>query len=475
MMLYRFTFIIMLGFGLSAQAIGQDNLSLSLEEAKAMALANSLALQDNALDVQIQEAVVKENLAQGLPQINGTFGYQYNVLNSFDGRTSNTGGDGPGGPVDQINGFSQLQSESIDEFVSGALGGLFSGLGSAFSGDHSAQANVSIRQQLFDGVYTLGLKAAGVYVDLTKKQALITERDIVKEVEKAYYGALIAQENIDIIDRNIQNIDNLKRETQAIYNEGFAEQLDVDRLALSLSNLQSGRASAVQIQDLSYAVLKNVLSLSLDTELQLTDTINAIEDALVNEEIAALVLNPERRVEFEVLDIQEELQELNIKRFESGKYPKVDAVASGGYDFLSNSLPFVKGFDNWYPAVNLGLQVSVPIFDGNRRKAQVEKATLERDKVSLSKQSLQQNIDIEIRNALITFNNAKTTLETQRANIQLAEKIYDTTKIKYKEGIGSSVEVNQAEQELFRTQQNYISALYDLLIARVDLDKAVGI
>ncbi len=470
----KIRFIIFVLFGiLELTGFGQNSLSLSLEEAKELAITNNLDLRQNALDVEIQKATVKENIAEGLPQINGSFGYNYNILNSFDGRTSGSTMIEPG-PVDQLDGFSQLQSESIDDYVNGALGSLFSGLGSAFSGKHSANASVTISQQLFDGVYTLGIKAADVFVSLTEKQAIVTERDIRKEVEKAYYAALISQENLNILDNNIKNVNQVLSETKATYQAGFVEQLDVDRLELSLANIETQRVSIARLQDLSYAVLKNLLTIPLSTDIVLTEDIDEIERILYEESLDLMALETGDRVEFEILDIQEKLQEINVQRYKKGYLPTVDLVASGGYDYLSNSLPFTQGFDGWYPGVSAGLQVGIPIFDGNRKKAQIAKAQLEVDKVRLSRDALVQGIDIETKSAAITFQNALNNVNSQRDNLELAQKIYDVTQIKYKEGVGSSLERSAAEQDLYTTQQNYINALYDLLIAKVDLEKALG-
>lgn len=451
-----------------------DTLVLTLPKATNIAIENNLTLRDQNLDVDIAETQVDQTKAQGLPQINASFDYQYTVLNAFASRTSSDEGSEfiPSGEVYQ--GFTPQQSEVLEEVAMNSIGAFFSNIGDAFASKHASTAAVALNQKVFDGVYLLGLQAAEVYVDLASIQTEPTERDIEKAVEKAYYGALITQENIDIIDKNIQNIEQLLHETEEIYKAGFVEQLDVDRLVLSLSTLRNQRKNLEKINQFNYDILKNSMNVSLGTNIIIEEDIESFAEIATSDEILEQIASPELWPEFQVLEIQEKINDLEIERIKKERLPKVDAFVNGSYGYQGNDFIFSNGFNNWFPNLITGLTISFPIFDGNLKKHQIREKQIQAEKLALSRETLQTNINLEIENSVTNYLNAKSDVESQLENIALAEKIYNTTQIKYREGVGSSLEMNQAEQDLFQAQQTYISSLYDLLIAKVDLEKALG-
>ncbi|MBX2845354.1 MAG: TolC family protein [Saprospiraceae bacterium] len=424
----------------------QERLELTLEQAQEIALANNFTLKDNQLDTEIAEATVKETISIGLPKIDGRLNYTDNPVLQES-------------PIPAIF-FDPNAAEGDLIFL-------------PFGAKKTSAANISLDQLLFDGTYLLGIKAARDFVKLREKREKITERDIRFDVAQAYMGALIAQENIDIIEKNISNVSQLKSEVEATYDAGFVEQLDVDRLVLSLANLEVQKNSLERIKQLNYNVLKNTLSVPTSTEIVLTEAIATMENDLMDQ--AILLEDPSEWPEYEVLRIQEELETKNIKQYKLGYLPKVRLFADAGYFNGRDSFSdlYFEG-NRWFGAFNYGVNVNIPIFDGNMKKAQIRNATAVRDKVSNQLLQLDQQVDIAVANARINYQNALAQVKSQRDNIQLAEKIYSVTQIKYREGVGSSLELNQAEQELYTTQQNYINALYELLLAKVDLEKALG-
>ncbi len=472
---------------LTSTAFSQSNekkLAVSLEDAIDIAYKNNLTLREQNLDVKIAETEVDQYLATGLPQINASFDYQWNILNAFAERTDVSGESETIAPLQQfeytaypnvdyssLTDSQQLASQAIS---TDAIGGFFSLLGDAFVARHQSNAGISVNQKVYDGVFALGLEAANVFIELSEAQLAPTKRDINKAVEKAYYGVLITQANIDIITQNQENLSALINETTEIYNAGFAEQLDVDRLQLSFSILENSKKSLETIEQFNYDVLKNAMNIPLSSELELIESIEEFERYALGDEIIAEMVEPELWPEFQVLDVQEKLQNIDIQRIEKGRLPLVNAFLNGGYNYQGNDFIFTNGFDSWFPNLAVGVTASMPIFDGNFRKNQIKQKQLELEKIYLSRETLQTNIDIQIQNAITVFTNARTDIQTQKDNIALAQKIYDITQIKYREGVGSSLEVYQAQQDLYSAQQSYINSLYDLLIAKVDLEQALG-
>jgi outer membrane protein TolC len=156
-----------------------------------------------------------------------------------------------------------------------------------------------------------------------------------------------------------------------------------------------------------------------------------------------------------------------------GYAPSLSGFFTHQYQIQRNDL-FDKDEAGLFPITITGISLNVPIFDGFEKDSRIKMAQLDKSKIGLQMKQFESAVQLEINNARVTYNNAKQRLANQKKNVDLAERILNTTKIKYKEGVGSSMEITNAEQELYRTQAAYMNALYDLAIAKTDLEKALG-
>lgn len=128
----------------------------------------------------------------------------------------------------------------------------------------------------------------------------------------------------------------------------------------------------------------------------------------------------------------------------------------------------------WFPITVVGLQVNLPIFDGGQRHYRIQQAKIGITKAENDLLFIQRTIDMQQTVARVTLQNAAATLVAQKANMELAQSVYDVTKKKYEQGVGSNIEVLNAETGLKEAQTNYFSALYDAVTAKVDYDKSMG-
>jgi outer membrane protein TolC len=192
------------------------------------------------------------------------------------------------------------------------------------------------------------------------------------------------------------------------------------------------------------------------------------------------------RIEYKILDTQKRLQEYNIKNRYSGSVPSLNAFANMGFStqstdfgglFTTNSPNEDDGRigpDSWYSYSSFGLSLRVPIFSGLQRTYQVQQAKLELLKINNTMGSLKQSIDLSIEQNTTEFKNAVETLRSQKENMELAESVARVTKIKYEQGVGSNIEVTDAESSLRESQVNYYNAVFDAIVAKINLDKAYG-
>lgn len=453
-----------------AQTDGKSQ-TLTLDECITYALNNSVNVKNAVVDEKIADARVKETRGIGLPQVDATIGLQHNqklprffLQNPEPGQESffdlsGISGIQPGDVVAAQN-FFQLKS--------------------------AGNAAVSVSQILFNGSYLVGLKAANAYRELSVKSADQTREQAVQQVTKAFYGVLINKDRMKLFDNNIARVDSLLKTTQAMFKNGFAEGIDVDRIQVTLNNLRAERDKFYNLQELSVQLLKFQMNYPMNQQLDVAGDISALnidEGLLKNYE---LDWDYTKRSDYQLLEANRNLQELDVKNKFSAGLPSLVAFANLGYSTQSPTIGGLfktetniadgegVGPDKWYPFTSFGISLNIPLFSGLQRSYRLQQAKLNLMKVENSFTTLRSAIDLEVKQAAINYLNAIKTLESQRANSGLAENIARITKIKYEQGVGSNLEVVDAEASLKEAQVNYYNALYDALIAKVDLDKAYG-
>ena len=423
-----------------------DATVFSLRDAVEYASANNVAVRNARVDILDAEQNVKENLSRGLPQFNGSLDHQHFLKV----------------PVVPLPAAFAMGDPNAPSEISFQLKNNFT-------------AGLSARAMVFDGSFFVGLRAARASEDYFNLELENAQRRVRSQVTQSYFPVLLLKTNLAVLDNNISNLEKLQNETQAQYDAGFVEQLDVDRLTLSLRNLRTQRRNLEQQAENALRALKYVLNYPLDQPLSVEDDLDALE---LDVEVTALEgdIAFTDRPEIRLLDKTLDLQDLNVELQKSAYLPTAYASLSGQYQFQGDRLRTGEepGDGFWAPTVVAGLSVSIPIYDFGGRSARVERAKLAKIKIQNQREDLQRGIQLEVLNARGTFRTAATQLSEQRENLELAERIYETTQIKYREGVGSSIETVQAEQQLYESQANFLNALYEALVAREELLLALG-
>lgn len=432
---------------LAVAAFGQGGREMNLQQAIDYALANTNEIRNGRLAIEDAEAQIVEARSRGLPQLSA--GANFNHYLQV-----------PKQPLPEpfvVFLESQLPpGEMVDREASFFL-------------KNNLTTSINGSFLLFDGSYFVGLqaaKAARAYAGLDMARRV---REVTNSVQNAYLPVLLIRENLQQLDKNIANLEKLLFETRQVYEAGFAEQLDVDRLELSVANLRTERENLQRQEEIALRGLKYTINYPLEEPIDITDNLDSMRVAAVADDLEGAVVL-ERRPELAVLDQAITLNELNIRNIRSGYLPSLRGNAAYQYQYQGDNLR--DGF--WAPTALVGLSLNIPIFDGLSRRAQVQRARIDLEEYRLQRNDLVRAIRLEVQNARTNYRNARERLQSAERNVQLAERIYETTQIKYREGVGSSVEVTQAEQGLYETQTNYLQALYDLLVARTNLEQALG-
>lgn len=453
----------------------QASASFTLEQCIEYALKNSVTMQNMVVDEEIAKAKVKETIGIGLPQISGNINATTNpTLPRFFSRKITSYNFIP---VDSrppyANFFPQLGDNDV-------LAGQ-----NFFQLPNSLNAAVTVNQLIFNGSYIIGLKASSAFKDLAYKSTNQTKEQTIEQVTKAFYGALINQERINLFDNNIARVDSLLRNTSALNKNGFAEEIDVDRVQVTQNNLTVEKSKFERLQILSIELLKFQMGYPMDQQLTLVGKINEVStDVALDEYLKDW--NYKNRPDVQVFEATKELQRLNVKNKNAAMLPILSASANLGYskqsatfgNLFSNGPDFAEvggtGPDKLYPFTSIGINLSIPIFGGLQNRYQTQQEKLKLQKLDNGFKQLKSSIDLSVKQSVTAYQNSQQSLESQKKNMTLAEKVARVTKIKYTQGVGSNLEVVDAESALKESQINYFNALYEVLVAKIDIEKAFG-
>ena len=419
---------------LKGQSKSSDTLSFNIVQAMDYAVANNPLYKNAIADVAYAEQQVKEVTAIGIPQIRGQVQFQ-----------------------------DALQKQVFVFPVNGVPTPIRVG------NKYTTQASLNASWLMLDGTYFLGLKAAKEFTELSKKIAFKTEADLKIDVAKTYFLALITLENSKLINENRNTLNTIYLQTKELNKEGFVEALEVDRLKLQLNNIDITKQKIDDQFEIVLGLLKTKMGISPEKPIKLSDNITDINKKFILSDTSDLVV--EKRADYAILKQQLLLNEYDIKRYQFGKYPNLVGAFSYVQTNFGETLDFGKWYDNYFYA----LQLNVPIFSGFANDAKIQKAKIQKIKTENTISNVTNLMKLEAIQAKIKVENAQSYVDQQKENLDLANRIFDITSIKYKEGVGSNLELTTANQDVKTAQTNYLTALYDLLIAKIDYHQALGI
>jgi outer membrane protein TolC len=448
---------------LSAAAIAQQKNEMSVKQAVDYAMKNATQVKNALLDVKVQEQVNRQITAAAYPQVNASTGFSHY----------------PNIAVQSLPNFISPATYQvlIDEGVKNGAGNTiafpsagFGTIQAQFGVPWTANAGVDVSQLLFDGQVFVGLMARSAVLDFYQKTAAVTQEQIKANVIKIYYQLVVGKSQLASLDANISRFEKLLNDTKEIYKNGFAEKLDVDKVNVQLNNIKTEKEKIVNSLNAGNSGLKFLMGMPQKEELVLADTLSESE---LKEDILNASYDYKDRKEFQLLTVAEKLGTYNIRRYKLSKLPTVAAFGSYSKNAQRSAFNFFNN-DQWFTTSVIGVKISMPLFDGFKKNALIQQSRYELQKTQNNIAQLKQNIDYDVEQSRIKMTSALLTLDNQKKNIELAEKVYNTTKLKYEQGLGSNQEIYTSQTELKVAQTNYYSSLYDAITAKIDWLKASG-
>ncbi len=440
-------------------AWSQSQSSFSLEEAVQFALENNYNMKNARTDVEIAKRKINETTAIGLPQIAGTISNT-----NYMSLPTTLFPDFITGAIYQVNeekfGLVPVVPQAEQEFFP-----------VSFGTKYNATAQLSVSQLIFKGSYIVGLQAAKAYLDQSKIQLQKSEIDIQESVTNAYFLVLVAEEQLEILKSTMKSLKEMRDETATIHAQGFIEDTDVDQLDLMVADLEANMFYANNQVIIARSYLKLNLGLKLNYAIDLTDNLNDLLNGVKETEVLNSGFSFDQNIDYKVLQNQKKLSELNLKNFKSEYLPSISAFFNYQKDAQRNSYNFFDGSEPWYTTQVYGFQMDIPIFSSGMRKAKVQQAKLELQKIEELDNQMQTSLGIAHETASTNFRNSLSIHLNKNKSKRLSDKIYKKAQLKYKEGVFSSLDLLQNYNQYLTSESDYINSIVDLVAAKLALEK----
>ncbi|MBL7736825.1 MAG: TolC family protein [Chitinophagaceae bacterium] len=419
-------------FGASAQSL-QDTLphSVTLREAVEYAIKRQPAILQSLADEQITEAGIKSRLADWYPQINFNYNLQHNFVL----------------PTTIVQGNPQR-----------------------FGVDNTSAVQFALSQVVFNRDALLANRTRNDVRLQSRQMTASSKIETEAAVSKAFYDALASSQQVKVSDENIARIERSLKDAYNQYQAGIADKTDYKRANIALNNARALKKTNEEFLKAKMAYLKSLMGYPGGERLEI-----AYDSLQMEKEILLDTLQQAdytKRIEFKLLETQQRLLEANLKYMRWGYLPSVSLNGAYNFNYQQNDLS--KLYNANYPNSFAAIALSVPLFQGGKRKANIESAQWQLQKNRLDIVGLQNAVSAGYTGALAAYKSELANYESIKENLALAMEVYNIIQLQYKSGVKTYLEVINSETDLRTAQINYYNSLYNLLSSKIDVQKALG-
>ena len=416
-----------------ASTLAYSQQTVTLKQAIEFALQNKADALKARLDITNADAKILEAKAGALPKVTGNANITYNPI--------------------------------IQEI---ALGGQTFKMGQPWV----AVAGVQLQQALFNQQVFIGLKAAKSTKEFYQLNANLTEEQIIERVSNAYFQVFTAQEQKNTLESSYSSTEKVRNVIKSLYDNGLSKKIDLDRTNVNLTNIETNIKQSNNGITQAENALKFYMGMPIETKIQLVQ-----EDMAVTPHLLDDTVNTDERTEVKVLLKNKELLEYQKKATIANYYPTVNLTANYNWQGLGEKFPLTNGSSKgvmWSDYSAIGLGINIPIFNGFATKAKVQQNQIDIDKLEIDIKDTKLGLDQAYQNAKAQIENSLATLESQKANVKLAEDVLADTKSNYQYGLATLTDLLDAENSLVQAKNNYTTAILDYKIAEVQYYKSKG-
>ena len=462
----QFIKLLLIIFSVSGIAQKAD-LSFSLIQAIEYAQQNNATLK--AADLQIKAAEEKkwETISIGLPKVDATIGYN-NWIKQQVSLIPAAAFDNTQSIINVVNNY--FDANQINNNVSQAEGLI----PIRFGTKQSMDANLSLRQLIFDGSYFVGLKSVQIYVDIEEGLRNKTSVELKKSTTEAYGNVLLAKESIRIIKGNIEILKSTIKEVQKLYENGLTEEENLEQLQITLAILESSLKNNIIQEKGALQLLNLILGIDINKPIILSDD---FEELIKNNLDLSIILNNnniKKSSDYLIRENDKVSKELLILYEKSKLLPKINAFLNSGYSGYSDTFNFTNKSQKWYGSTIFGLKMDIPIFSSAEQLSKINRAKIDLEKSILLLDEFEKKLSIQVNIAKGNYQFAVEEYFNQKRNLALAERIENKNKIKFIEGLSSSFELKEAQSQLYNSQQNYLMSMFNIISTKAKLESLIS-
>lgn len=431
-------FLLFRASGLAQQDSG--GLTLSLGEAQEYALAHNLSVINARADVEASKAALWETISAALPQVSlsGTFADNLKLMTTLL----------PG------EFFGQPGTKIPVTF------------GSQFNTSASMDASLL----LFNAPLYIGIETTRLAQKLAHQSLQKSELDTKESVSSSYFLILVTEKSLQLLDENMANMRELLKSTRSMFAAGMAESTDIDQMVLNVTQVENSRSSLERTIELNYNILRFQLGIPAETPVKLTETLESLTESINVEALLSQEFDHKQNIDFMLVEGQEMISELTLKSQKASTLPTL----AGFYNYGKNGMGDKINDQQWFDNSMIGLNISVPIFAGGQRYSKIKQARINLDKARTTKAMVAEQLLLQESQLRYNLVNANLQYLSQKENLEVSSRVYESTENKFKQGMASSIELTQANNQYLQAETNYVTALMDLLQTKVALDKLLN-
>ncbi|MGF1559925.1 MAG: TolC family protein [Flavobacteriaceae bacterium] len=415
--------------------------SFSLEEAITFALENNYSAINADRDIIDARKQKWEVIASGLPQVSGTVSYQNQLKQPVSLIPAELTGGDPGTFIPVIFGVPQ-----------------------------QVIATGSLRQQIFDGSYIVGVQATKAFLSYSANTKEKTLLEVRKAVTEAYGNVLLAQESVAILEKNKNNLEKNLFETTKIYENGLGDEESVEQLQITLSSIENQLNNAVRLQHITKQMLNLVMGIELDSETILKEDLDVLTEKQIDFGLLETDFKMDNNVDFKLANNLSEQRFYELKLAKSKALPTMNAFLNYGTSAFDNNFNFFNQGQDWFNFSTFGLDLTIPIFSSLGRSTSTQRAKLAFEKAKTQLTEVQEQIRLQLEQAKSNYELTIQQYATAKENLRLAERIENKNEIKYAEGIATSFELRQAQTQLYDAQQGYLQSMVEVINKKSELE-----
>jgi len=417
-----------------------SELKLSLKEARDYALLNNKMMINSRAEVQASKVALWETISNALPQVTASGSFTDNLKLM----TTLLPGDFFGKPGEKVP--------------------------VTFGSQYNSGASVQASLLLFSAPLYIGIETTKLANKLSEKNLAKTELDTKESVSTAYYLILVSERSLEILNSNLDNLNETLKSTKSMYSAGMAESTDVDQMVSNVTMVENTRSSMEQSIELNYNILRFQLGVAPETKIVLSQTLEEFTSEINIEALLSQQFDHKQNLNYILIEGQEKMSELAFKSQKASVLPTL----AGFYSYGVNGMGDKISSQQWFQNSMTGLQLSIPIFGSGQKYSQIKKAQIRFEQAKTTKEMVTEQLLLQEKQLRYNLVNANLQYKSQKDNVEVSKRVYESTENKYKQGIASSLELTQANSLYLQSENNYVSALMNLLQTKLALDKLLN-